>query len=216
MTNPPPNTRLRLRYCKDEVLQYTGHRDLLRFVMRLLHQAEIPFARSGGFSPKPKVHFGPALPLGVLAENELVDIELEPGSTCSPAELSAAGQRLTEAAEPRRFVAGLELLPGGSPSLAQCTQRGRYLLAYPDNCESLIELLSAESLPTAHKGKVVDMRLAIHAWRVEGHQLHLDANAGVQPVLNIVRLADYLETHAGLAAMSITRLCLLDIEGRPL
>jgi len=55
---------------------YIGHRDLLRFVHRVLRRAQVPFAVSAGFSPKPRTTFGPALPLGVLAEHEPLDVEL--------------------------------------------------------------------------------------------------------------------------------------------
>jgi radical SAM-linked protein len=216
MTNPPPNARLRLRYCKDEVLQYVGHRDLLRLVLRIIRQAEIPFAYSGGFSPKPKVSFAPALSLGVLADNELVDIELAPGAAYTAADLIATGQRLREAAAPRRFCAGLELLPGGAPSLAQCISSGRYELEFNADCAELRPLLEAQSMPAEHKGKPVDLRPAITHWRLAERVLHIDASVSTPPMLNIVRLANYIEEHAGLAAESITRRCLLDSQGQPL
>jgi radical SAM-linked protein len=216
MTNPPPNARLRLRYCKDEILQYVGHRDLLRLVMRILHQAAIPYALSEGFSPKPKVSFAPALSLGVMADHELVDIELAPGSTFSATDLIATSQRITEAAEPRRFFVGLELLPPGSPSLAKCVAGGRYELQFTEDCTALAALLEAESMPTEHKGKAIDLRPAIQQWHIEDRVLRVDASVSIQPVLNIVRLADYIEQQCGLTAAVLTRRALLDAVGQPI
>ncbi len=53
--NDQPRKRLRLRYRKDDVLMYISHRDLLRFLLKMLRRVEIPFATSGKFSPKAKV-----------------------------------------------------------------------------------------------------------------------------------------------------------------
>ena len=216
MMNKPSSLRLRLRYRKDEVLQYIGHRDLLRLVMRLLRQADVPFASSGGFSPKPKVSFGPALPLGVLADNELVDFELLPGTTFAPNDILELGKNIADAAAPRQFFAGLELLPSGAASLTQCIHNGRYELEYAEDCTALRRLLARCCLPVEHKGKTVDLHAAISRWRQDGRILHIDGNANIQPVLNIVRLADYIEQHTGLPATRICRTHLLDSESHPL
>ncbi|HES58143.1 MAG TPA: DUF2344 domain-containing protein, partial [Firmicutes bacterium] len=97
--------RLRLRYRKDDILRYIGHRDLLRYVIKLLRRAEVPYALSEGYSPKPKLVFGPALPLGVLADNELVDIELRDGTGQDEGQLGELEDRLDEVSHPRAFVA---------------------------------------------------------------------------------------------------------------
>src|SRR5690606_17795840 len=44
---------------------------------RTFRRADLPLAMSRGFSPKPRISFGPALGLGVPSLGELMDIDLE-------------------------------------------------------------------------------------------------------------------------------------------
>jgi radical SAM-linked protein len=74
--------RVRLRFTKLGKLRFLGHRDLARCWERAIRKAELPIAYSEGFSPRPKMHFGLALPTGCESEAEYLDIDLreEPGA----------------------------------------------------------------------------------------------------------------------------------------
>lgn len=68
--------RVRIRFSKTGDLRFIGHRDLMESFFRLLRRASIQPAYSQGFHPKPKVSFPAALPLGVVGENEVLELEM--------------------------------------------------------------------------------------------------------------------------------------------
>lgn len=56
-------------------MRFLGHLDLARTLMRSLRRARLPLVYSQGFNPKPRVQFGPALPLGFQSRGEYLDVE---------------------------------------------------------------------------------------------------------------------------------------------
>ncbi len=77
MTNSnPPVQRLRLCYGKKADARYIGHLDVARFWERVFRRLDLPIAYSHGFNPQARMQFASALPLGIDAENELVDVWL--------------------------------------------------------------------------------------------------------------------------------------------
>src|SRR5262249_23023694 len=70
-------TTYRLRFTKLGRVAFLGHLDLMRLLARSLRRAELPLAVTRGFSPKPRMTFGPALSLGVPSLGEWVDVDLE-------------------------------------------------------------------------------------------------------------------------------------------
>lgn len=93
--------RLRLRFTKRGKVRFTSHRDVARIWERTLRRVELPVARSQGFSPRPKVHFGLALSTGYESLAEYLDVDLVAGTVVDTAALPA---RLT-AALPRGVTA---------------------------------------------------------------------------------------------------------------
>jgi radical SAM-linked protein len=69
--------RVRLWFRKGERVRYISHLDVLRYWERAFRRAELPLAYSGGFSPHPKLAFAGPLPLGFLAEADIVDATLD-------------------------------------------------------------------------------------------------------------------------------------------
>ena len=49
----------------------------MRLLARSFRRADLPLAMTRGFSPKPRIAFGPALGLGVPILGELMDVDLE-------------------------------------------------------------------------------------------------------------------------------------------
>ncbi|HQF94022.1 MAG TPA: TIGR03936 family radical SAM-associated protein, partial [Microthrixaceae bacterium] len=68
--------RIRLRFTKVGKIRFLGHRDLARCWERAIRRAELPMAYSEGFSPRPKLHYGLALPTGAESLAEYMDIDL--------------------------------------------------------------------------------------------------------------------------------------------
>jgi len=69
--------RVRIRFSKRGKLRWTSHRDVARMWERALRRAKVPVAYSAGFSPRPRVSFGLALPTGAESTAEYLDVELE-------------------------------------------------------------------------------------------------------------------------------------------
>jgi len=68
--------KLRLRYAKLGKIRFTGHRDTARLWERATRIAAVPVATSTGFTPRPRLSFGLALPTGGESVAEYIDIEL--------------------------------------------------------------------------------------------------------------------------------------------
>lgn len=79
--------KVRIRFRKAGDLRWTSHHDLLRCFERMLRRSALPYRSSEGFNPHPRLVFALPLPLGVVGENELVDLELSevlpPEDICS-------------------------------------------------------------------------------------------------------------------------------------
>jgi len=63
-----------LRYEKTGRLQFLGHLDLTRAMLRAFRRARIVLVYSQGFNPKPRVQFGPALSVGIESYGEYLDL----------------------------------------------------------------------------------------------------------------------------------------------
>ena len=68
--------RLRVRFVKLGKVRWTSHRDVARMWERAFRRVRLPVAYTGGFSPRPKVSFGLALPTGCESLAEYLDVEL--------------------------------------------------------------------------------------------------------------------------------------------
>lgn len=69
--------RWRCRYSKWGKLRFTGHRDVARLWERALRAAQVPVALSAGFSPRPRLSFGLALPTGAESRAEYLDVIID-------------------------------------------------------------------------------------------------------------------------------------------
>ncbi|MBA3394795.1 MAG: TIGR03960 family B12-binding radical SAM protein [Deltaproteobacteria bacterium] len=72
-----PWTTYRIRFAKVGRAAYLGHLDLVRLLSRSFRRADLPLAVTRGYSPKPRISFGPALGLGVPSLGELMDVDIE-------------------------------------------------------------------------------------------------------------------------------------------
>ncbi|HJP16974.1 MAG TPA: TIGR03936 family radical SAM-associated protein [Acidimicrobiales bacterium] len=68
--------KIRVRFSKKGKIRFVSHRDVARIWERSLRKAQIKIAYSEGFSPRPKISFGLALPTGNESEAEYLDLEL--------------------------------------------------------------------------------------------------------------------------------------------
>jgi radical SAM-linked protein len=73
--------KLRIRSTKLGKIRFVSHRDGARLWERALRKVGLPTAYSAGFTPRPKISFGLALPVGAESIAEYVDIELREGAS---------------------------------------------------------------------------------------------------------------------------------------
>ena len=152
--------KLRVRASKLGKVRFTSHRDAARIWERALRRVQLPVAASEGFTPRPKISFGLALPTGAESIAEYVDIELQQDVTADDVDLNTLPQRLSHAlpigfdvlvvAEIERGVGSLQ------EAVTSCTwEMWSPLLTTEDHHNACRLLESAELiLERERKGKV--------------------------------------------------------------
>jgi len=123
---PPGRSRVRVRYAKTGRLVALSHLETMHALLRAVRRARLPVAYSNGFHPKPRVAFGPALPVGVESVCEHMDLEL--AGACDPAEVAdRLGRQL-----PRDFrVIEAALVGAAEPSVSEALRAVHYRVEFP-------------------------------------------------------------------------------------
>jgi radical SAM-linked protein len=130
--------RVRFRYAKLGKVRFTSQRDVARMWERALRRAALPVSYSQGFSPRPQLSFGLALPTGCESLAEYVDVAFDEERTGS------VDSGHVEAAQLPSQLWGL--LPGGvEVTAAAALERGRSSLQEQvTSCEWEIRLRGLE------------------------------------------------------------------------
>lgn len=89
--------KLRVRTTKVGKVRFTSHRDAARIWERALRKVQLPVAATAGFTPRPKISFGLALPTGAESIAEYVDIELREDVTAADLDIATLPRRLSAA-----------------------------------------------------------------------------------------------------------------------
>jgi len=76
-----------MRFEKQEPVKFISHLDLSRAFERAFRRASLPLAFSQGFTPRPKISFSTALPVGTTSSGEYLDVEFN--EEISPEEVVA-------------------------------------------------------------------------------------------------------------------------------
>jgi radical SAM-linked protein len=125
-TKKEPACKVRLRMEKKGDLKFISHLDWLRMIYRAVGRSKLPVAWSQGFNPKPKISFGPALPLFTESLCEYVDVELtEP--------ITGVKERLNPYLPSDSQVQDEALIPIGTPSIDKSISLIRYKANYSLN-----------------------------------------------------------------------------------
>ncbi|MBN1424887.1 TIGR03960 family B12-binding radical SAM protein [Candidatus Fermentibacteria bacterium] len=69
--------RMRVAYRKDGLRRFLSHLDMARIWHLILRRADAHLAYSTGMVPRPRLAFGPALPLGIPSDGELMEFWTE-------------------------------------------------------------------------------------------------------------------------------------------
>ncbi len=71
-----PYSKVRLFFAKRGTIRFLSQLDLVRIIPRMFRRAGVEMGFSRGFSPQPRMSFGPALALGMGADEEVLDCDL--------------------------------------------------------------------------------------------------------------------------------------------
>lgn len=105
---------LRVRFAKLGKVRYTSHRDVARIWERAIRRVGLPVTYTEGFSPRPKVSFGLALPTGYESVGEYLDISMHPSASGRDDVFDGVGPSSGMLLEPAGLITLLsEALPVG-------------------------------------------------------------------------------------------------------
>jgi radical SAM-linked protein len=161
--------KVRIRFSKIGKIRWTSHRDVARMWERAFRRVQLPLAYSEGFSPRPKVSFGLALPTGYESVAEYLDVELR-----ESVELSTLAGRLSDALPVGVDATAVAALSPRAPSLQEevTSCSWRWLAAEPDLSGRVDALIASPSavVTRTRKGAEVteDIRESIITLQVIG------------------------------------------------
>jgi len=143
--------RLLLKYRKEGDASFLSHREAMRAMERALRRSGLPLDFSEGFSPRLRMSFSPALPLGVAAEAEYLEVgvagEVDPDEAREKLNLALpAGLRVSEVLP----------VPPNMPKLSRWARFG--LFRVEDGGETLYLLLA---LSGEGQGRLKDAVVAL-------------------------------------------------------
>jgi radical SAM-linked protein len=113
--------RLLVKYSKEGDASYLSHREAMRAMERALRRSGLPLAFTEGFSPRPRMSFSPALPLGVSAQAEYLEVSVEEG-----VKTLEAKERMNLALPRGLKVCDLQQLAPTMPKLSRWVRYGLY------------------------------------------------------------------------------------------
>ena len=180
--------RVRARFSKLGRVRFTSHRDVARMWERALRRARFPVQYTQGFSPRPQLSFGLALPTTCESVAEYLDVAVDGEDSEFASVLGDLGPFLPDGVD----VMGAGVVKHGSPSLQEAVTACEWEIAVPGMSpggldEAVVNALAASTLPLQRerKGRMVtdDVRPSLVALRAEqrGNDAWLHAELATRP-----------------------------------
>lgn len=172
--------RILLRFSKEGEASTLSHRDLMGLFERALRRAGLPVRMSQGFNPHPRMSILLALPVGVEADQEAIEIGFEP--PVAPAEV----QERLAAQLPKgiRLRTAEALPPGVRPTVAEVAYEAELppsVEVTPADIEAFLartEVVVERSTPKGHRR--LDIRPAVAGMSLEGGRLSFRLVVGAE------------------------------------
>jgi radical SAM-linked protein len=196
--------RVRIRFQKLGKIRWTSQRDVARMWERAFRRVDLPLAYTEGFSPRPKVSFGLALPTGHESLAEYLDIEVAPTPAGAEilADVDALPARLSAVLPDGVDAVAAVAIVAGTPSLQEavtsCTWRwtavgaGEVPLDPADLAERAARLMASASVMVTRRRKgvevtddirdsVLDLRVLAGTMATIAGGVALEADLAAQP-----------------------------------
>jgi radical SAM-linked protein len=185
--------RVRFRFSKLGKIRFTSQRDVARMWERALRRAQLPLAYTEGFSPRPQLSFGLALPTTCESRAEYLDVVLdEARPETAGIELAELPARLTGLLPTGIEVEESAVVERRAGSLQQqvtsCSWTMRIDgLARPELEDRIGSLLAAPTVPIVRERKgreeIDDLRPSVLALAVADDEAGAAARLGDEPQL---------------------------------
>lgn len=210
----PAAQRMRLRFERRGIVRFVSHLEQIEMLRRAVRRAGLPLAYTGGFSPKPKVSFGPAVSVGHESDSEFLEVELV--RRVEPAEVLL---RVNGALPPGYHLAAAKKVPVFFPSLDSLVNVADYTICRDGGWDNDMDvqiaalLARAEIIIEKKKEKTVqriDARPLIMALRPEHGALYLRLRFGPKKNIKPEKIVQELAglTDDALKLLRITRTAL--------
>jgi radical SAM family uncharacterized protein/radical SAM-linked protein len=148
---PAPMHRYRATFEKGDEVKYLSHLDMTRTLPRAFRRARVRLGYSQGFHPMPLIQYGPALGVGTVGENELIDFDAFD-------ELDEADflRRINASLPPGFRFKRLERLTRESLSLVKEVNRADWLIALdlPEIQLAVARLVEGGGAPGVEAGEI--------------------------------------------------------------
>lgn len=165
--------RILFRFRKEGPARFLSHRDLMRLFERALRRAAIPLRMTEGYNPHPRFSIAFALPLGMEADEEVLEVQLR-----EPLSAAEAHQRLSAQMPDGLVIRSAQALPKGVRARVRSVVYEAELPAdVPCTPQAIEALLTRETIPVervTRKGRrSLDLRPALMALDLEGRRLRM-------------------------------------------
>jgi radical SAM-linked protein len=176
-------SKVRVRFTKIGKVRWTSHRDVARMWERACRRAGIPLTYTEGFSPRPKVSFGLALPTGHESLAEYLDLDVADDQV----DLLTVPGRLTPALPVGIDAVAAIAVPPGADSLQHEVTSSSWIIELGDHdglSDRTEDVLAADEIVVTRerKGRPVtdDIRPAIRSLALDRDQT-LTCELATQP-----------------------------------
>jgi len=181
---------VRVRFQKVGKVRWTSHRDIARMWERACRRVRLPLAYTEGFSPRPRVSFGLALPTGAESLAEYLDLELAEDSTV---DVDGLPQLVSPALPVGVDATAAAVIDPHAPSLQE-------------DVESCTWRLQLQSLPTdVSASQIVDRALASSTLLVERERKGQTSVDDVRPAILALEAVTTAGGETELEALLATR-----------
>ncbi len=148
-----PLVKYRVAWSKQGAMAFLSHLEVQELILRAVRRAGLSVALSGGYHPRPKLSFGPALSLGVESLCEVLDITLT-----GYLPVDTLRDRLSDALPQDVEVSQVVLVPPGARSLNLDDLAYSYELRWPEGMpqdlpERIEKLLRQTDIPVQRVSK---------------------------------------------------------------
>ncbi|MCX7994248.1 MAG: TIGR03960 family B12-binding radical SAM protein [candidate division WOR-3 bacterium] len=176
----------RIKYSIGEEFRYASHLDVTRAIYRALRRTDLPLSYTSGFSPIPRVSFGPPKSVGQISKSDYFDFYLD-GEY-----FGNISRELNSRFPPSIRILDVRAIPSTTPSLSSSINLIYYEVPIPENeIRKPIETLKDQPVYISSKGRVKNISESIESITFKENNLVCGLYYG-EKYINIYELLAYL------------------------